>query len=214
MWLRVQQLCGTTNTDKCSRITLIKKLWGDCHAWAEVLQIWPTSFLRPVCMCARVFVCVREVCCCVVFFSFPQIQPSAVGFPLSSSLPLRLSLPAFRTKAQLCVFTSCVQLSVFIYYAVWKPQKQWVTLDVGIWKSPLTYQPDQREQAWRFVSYMFVHAGWAAPASGDGSTCWMVVKVISVVLWGSSTAPTAEPAAMLFGFSDLTPQFLGLSDLC
>ncbi|XP_031432841.1 rhomboid-related protein 2 isoform X2 [Clupea harengus] len=54
---------------------------------------------------------------------------------------------------------SIVELAVFIYYAVWKPQKQWVTLGDGIWNSPLTYRPDLREQAWRFISYMFVHAG-------------------------------------------------------
>lgn len=51
------------------------------------------------------------------------------------------------------------QLAVFIYYAVWKPQKQWVTLDEGIWNSPLTYKPECRQEAWRFISYMFVHAG-------------------------------------------------------
>ncbi|XP_056142191.1 rhomboid-related protein 2 [Lampris incognitus] len=51
------------------------------------------------------------------------------------------------------------ELAVFIYYAVWKPQKQWVTLDEGIWNSPLTYNPARRQEAWRFVSYMFVHAG-------------------------------------------------------
>ncbi|KAG7264111.1 hypothetical protein CRUP_018912 [Coryphaenoides rupestris] len=51
------------------------------------------------------------------------------------------------------------QLAVFIYYAVWKPQKQWVTLDEGIWDSPLTYRADRRWEAWRFFSYMFVHAG-------------------------------------------------------
>lgn len=51
------------------------------------------------------------------------------------------------------------QLAVFIYYAVWKPQKQWVTLDEGIWNSPLTYKPESRNEAWRFISYMFVHAG-------------------------------------------------------
>lgn len=129
-----------------------------------------------VCACVRVFVWVREVCCCF-FFSFPT--DSAVCFGISAvfvsafaivSPPASFVFPAFRTKAQPCAFTSCVQLSVFIYYAVWKPQKQWVTLDEGIWNSPLTYQPDQREQAWRFVSYMFVHAGWATRASADSST--------------------------------------------
>uniref|UniRef100_A0A3B3UZH9 Rhomboid-related protein 2 n=1 Tax=Poecilia latipinna TaxID=48699 RepID=A0A3B3UZH9_9TELE len=54
---------------------------------------------------------------------------------------------------------SIAELAVFIYYALWKPHKQWVTLDEGIWKSPLTYDPAKRQEAWRFVSYMFIHAG-------------------------------------------------------
>ncbi|TSN21184.1 Rhomboid-related protein 2 [Bagarius yarrelli] len=57
------------------------------------------------------------------------------------------------------ILVSLGELAVFIYYAVWKPQKQWITLDDGIWNSPLTYRPDEREEAWRFLSYMFVHAG-------------------------------------------------------
>uniref|UniRef100_A0A8B9LVP9 Rhomboid-related protein 2 n=1 Tax=Astyanax mexicanus TaxID=7994 RepID=A0A8B9LVP9_ASTMX len=57
------------------------------------------------------------------------------------------------------ILISIGELAVFIYYAVWKPQKQWVTLDQGIWNSPLTYKPDMRQEAWRFLSYMFVHAG-------------------------------------------------------
>ncbi|XP_012860838.1 rhomboid-related protein 2 [Echinops telfairi] len=54
---------------------------------------------------------------------------------------------------------SLVELAVFIYYAVWKPQKQWITLDSGILESPFIYSPDKREEAWRFISYMLVHAG-------------------------------------------------------
>ncbi|XP_006791766.1 rhomboid-related protein 2 [Neolamprologus brichardi] len=57
------------------------------------------------------------------------------------------------------ILISIAELAVFIYYAVWKPQKQWVTLDEGIWNSPLTYKPESRNEAWRFISYMFVHAG-------------------------------------------------------
>ncbi|KAI3361240.1 hypothetical protein L3Q82_013435 [Scortum barcoo] len=57
------------------------------------------------------------------------------------------------------ILISIAELAVFIYYAVWKPQKQWVTLDEGIWNSPLTYKPERRQEAWRFISYMFVHAG-------------------------------------------------------
>nr|XP_031539925.1 rhomboid-related protein 2 isoform X1 [Vicugna pacos]XP_031539926.1 rhomboid-related protein 2 isoform X1 [Vicugna pacos]XP_031539927.1 rhomboid-related protein 2 isoform X1 [Vicugna pacos]XP_031539928.1 rhomboid-related protein 2 isoform X1 [Vicugna pacos]XP_031539929.1 rhomboid-related protein 2 isoform X1 [Vicugna pacos] len=54
---------------------------------------------------------------------------------------------------------SLAELAVFIYYAVWKPQKQWITLDTGILDSPFIYSPEKREEAWRFVSYMLVHAG-------------------------------------------------------
>ncbi|XP_077577069.1 rhomboid-related protein 2 [Stigmatopora nigra] len=57
------------------------------------------------------------------------------------------------------IVISVVELSMFIYYAVWKPQKQWVTLEEGIWNSRLTYRPERRQEAWRFLSYMFVHAG-------------------------------------------------------
>ncbi|XP_068179692.1 rhomboid-related protein 2 isoform X2 [Antennarius striatus] len=57
------------------------------------------------------------------------------------------------------ILISIAELAVFIYYAVWKPQKQWVTLEEGIWKSNLTYKPEHRQEAWRFISYMFVHAG-------------------------------------------------------
>ncbi|XP_025030912.1 rhomboid-related protein 2 isoform X5 [Python bivittatus] len=54
---------------------------------------------------------------------------------------------------------SLAELAAFIYYAVWKPQKQWITLDMGIWESPFIYRPDKRKEAWRFLSYMFLHAG-------------------------------------------------------
>ncbi|XP_038614251.1 rhomboid-related protein 2 [Tachyglossus aculeatus] len=57
------------------------------------------------------------------------------------------------------IIISLAELAVFIYYAAWKPQKQWITLDTGIWNSPFIYRPDKREEAWRFVSYMLVHAG-------------------------------------------------------
>ncbi|XP_017279180.1 rhomboid-related protein 2 [Kryptolebias marmoratus] len=57
------------------------------------------------------------------------------------------------------ILISIVELGMFIYYAVWKPQKQWVTLDESLWESRFTYKPEKRQEAWRFVSYMFVHAG-------------------------------------------------------
>ncbi|XP_068924092.1 rhomboid-related protein 2 [Petaurus breviceps papuanus] len=52
------------------------------------------------------------------------------------------------------------ELGIFVYYAFWKPQEEWDNPDVGIWKSPFIYRPDKRKQAWRFISYMMVHAGF------------------------------------------------------
>ncbi|XP_006031967.1 rhomboid-related protein 2 [Alligator sinensis] len=57
------------------------------------------------------------------------------------------------------ISVSIAELAVFIYYAVWMPQKQWITLDEGICNSPFIYKPEKREEAWRFISYMLVHAG-------------------------------------------------------
>ncbi|XP_072466077.1 rhomboid-related protein 2 isoform X2 [Notamacropus eugenii] len=55
---------------------------------------------------------------------------------------------------------SILQLAIFIYYAFWKPQEQWNSPDIDIWESPFIYRPDKRKQAWRFISYMMVHAGF------------------------------------------------------
>ncbi|XP_074161317.1 rhomboid-related protein 2 isoform X2 [Sminthopsis crassicaudata] len=54
---------------------------------------------------------------------------------------------------------SILQVVIFLYYTFWKPQEQWATLEREIWESPFIYRPDKRKQAWRFISYMMVHAG-------------------------------------------------------
>ncbi|XP_033878422.2 rhomboid-related protein 2-like isoform X2 [Acipenser ruthenus] len=57
------------------------------------------------------------------------------------------------------ILISIAEVAVFIYYAYWMTDKQLMTLDEGIWNSPFTYRPDKRQEAWRFTSYMLVHAG-------------------------------------------------------
>ncbi|XP_058856213.1 rhomboid-related protein 2-like isoform X1 [Acipenser ruthenus] len=57
------------------------------------------------------------------------------------------------------ILISIAEVAVFIYYAYWMTDKQLMTLDEGIWNSPFTYRPDKRQEAWRFISYMLVHAG-------------------------------------------------------
>uniref|UniRef100_A0A8D0AZE2 Rhomboid-related protein 2 n=1 Tax=Salvator merianae TaxID=96440 RepID=A0A8D0AZE2_SALMN len=54
---------------------------------------------------------------------------------------------------------SVAELAVFVYYAAWNPPPQWITMDPSVWESPFVYRADKREEAWRFVSYMLVHAG-------------------------------------------------------
>lgn len=57
----------------------------------------------------------------------------------------------------LCV--SVAELIVFIYYAIKLETKQWLTVTDALTSSPLIYDPYHREEAWRFFSYMLLHAG-------------------------------------------------------
>ena len=57
----------------------------------------------------------------------------------------------------LCV--SLAELICFIYYSIKAESKQWITISSGLVNSPLIYDPYQREEVWRFISYMFLHAG-------------------------------------------------------
>ena len=54
------------------------------------------------------------------------------------------------------------QLIIFIVYAVLLKEKGIeTTFSSGApLYSPLTYSPYRRYEAWRFLSYMFIHDGW------------------------------------------------------
>ncbi|XP_068997912.1 rhomboid-related protein 2 isoform X2 [Embiotoca jacksoni] len=120
------------------------------------------------------------------------------------------------------ILISIAELAVFIYYAVWKPQKQWVTLSESIWNSPLTYKSDRRHEAWRFVSYMFVHAG-VEHILGNllmqlllGIPLELVHKGFEVgmvylagVLAGSLTSSIFDPLSALVGASGGTYALIG-----
>jgi len=56
-----------------------------------------------------------------------------------------------------------LQLGIFIGYAVWlKPRGIETTMVAGApLFSPLTFNPERRYEAWRFLGYMFIHNGWA-----------------------------------------------------
>lgn len=50
---------------------------------------------------------------------------------------------------------------MYIYYGV--TLGEWLTYDADLLQSPLVFDPKKRQQAWRFVSYMLVHAGYVKP---------------------------------------------------
>lgn len=54
---------------------------------------------------------------------------------------------------------SITELVVFIYFSVVVETKQWMTLDEALLDNVLVYDPYMRQQVWRFLSYMLVHAG-------------------------------------------------------
>ncbi|XP_076810907.1 rhomboid-related protein 2-like [Clavelina lepadiformis] len=49
------------------------------------------------------------------------------------------------------------ELVVYIYYGA--TYGEWLTYAPELWNSPLTFDPQKRQEAWRFVSYMLLHAG-------------------------------------------------------
>nr|XP_039266460.1 rhomboid-related protein 2-like isoform X1 [Styela clava] len=57
------------------------------------------------------------------------------------------------------LLVSIIELAIFIYYSVIAETKQWMTLNDALLSSVLIYDPYKREQAWRFISYLLLHAG-------------------------------------------------------
>lgn len=55
------------------------------------------------------------------------------------------------------ILVSVAEIAVYIYYGI--TLGEWLTYDYDLLKSPLVFDPRYRQQAWRFVSYMLVHAG-------------------------------------------------------
>lgn len=51
---------------------------------------------------------------------------------------------------------SAAQLAVFIYYAV--TYDQWLSFPIQLLSNPLIFDVCKREEAWRFISYMFIHS--------------------------------------------------------
>ena len=57
------------------------------------------------------------------------------------------------------------QLAIFIYYLIDMGKKDdSVTFLAGApLDSPLIFNPSRRYEAWRYLTYMFIHAGYARP---------------------------------------------------
>jgi len=65
------------------------------------------------------------------------------------------------TSVCLCV---CVQLIIFIVYVVIRKGQEEIPASMiahAPRESPLIYQPPRRYEAWRFLTYMFIHHGSA-----------------------------------------------------
>ncbi|XP_066969272.1 rhomboid-related protein 1-like [Macrobrachium rosenbergii] len=104
------------------------------------------------------------------------------------------------------------EVGVFVYYA----------LNLGNvgpytpvpWKSPLIYNPKRRLEAWRFISYMFLHAGYVHLLSNvmvalfvgiplEMVHRWwrLLILYVAGVLAGSLAASMFDPHAYLVGAS-------------
>ncbi|XP_078490853.1 rhomboid-related protein 2-like isoform X1 [Ciona intestinalis] len=120
----------------------------------------------------------------------------------------------------LCV--SLAELVVFIYYAFQAEQKQWITISSGLTKSPLIYDPMHREEVWRFISYMFLHAGiehilgnvvlqlmFGLPLEMVHKSYRVAIVYMSGVLAGSLASSIFDPFVYLVGASGGVYALLG-----
>ncbi|KAG7153380.1 Rhomboid-related protein 1-like [Homarus americanus] len=104
------------------------------------------------------------------------------------------------------------EVGVFVYYAV-------TMGDVGPyspvpWSSPLIYDPYRRMEVWRFISYMFLHAGYVHLLSNVIVTLFvgvplemvhrwwrLLILYVAGVLAGSLAASMFDPKSYLVGAS-------------
>ncbi|XP_063841418.1 rhomboid-related protein 2-like [Scylla paramamosain] len=104
------------------------------------------------------------------------------------------------------------EVGVFVYYAV-------TMGDVGPyspvpWSSPLIYDPRRRMEAWRFISYMFLHAGYihllsnvmvalfvGIPLEMVHKWWRLLILYVAGVLAGSLAASMFDPKSFLVGAS-------------
>ncbi|XP_044920164.1 rhomboid-related protein 2 isoform X4 [Mustela putorius furo] len=102
------------------------------------------------------------------------------------------------------ISVSLAELVVFIYYAVWKPQKQWITLDTGILESPFTYNPEKREQAWRvqhIVGNLIMQLALGIPLEMVHKGLRVGLVYLAGVIAGSLASSIFDPLKYLVGAS-------------
>lgn len=117
---------------------------------------------------------------------------------------------------------SLAELICFIYYSIKAEHKQWITLSSGLVNSPLIYDPWKREQVWRFVSYLFLHAGIehilgnvilqlmiGIPLEMVHKSLRVFIVFISGVLAGSLASSIFDPFVYLVGASGGVYALLG-----
>lgn len=110
-------------------------------------------------------------------------------------------------------FLCAVEIGVFIYYAVNSKSHLGPYSPVDL-KSPLVFDPHKRAEAWRFVTYMLIHAGYAHLLSNVFVSLLLGIPLemvhrwwrigllyMSGVIFGSIVASLFSPHAYLVGAS-------------
>uniref|UniRef100_H2YKT3 Rhomboid-related protein 2 n=1 Tax=Ciona savignyi TaxID=51511 RepID=H2YKT3_CIOSA len=136
--------------------------------------------------------------------------------------PPPLFMLLFTTIVLIALILHPSQLVVFIYYGFKAEQKQWITISSGLTKSPLIYDPGNREEVWRFVSYMFLHAGiehilgnvvlqlmFGVPLEMVHKSLRVGIVYMSGVLAGSLASSIFDPFVYLVGASGGVYALLG-----
>uniref|UniRef100_A0A6A7G437 rhomboid protease n=1 Tax=Hirondellea gigas TaxID=1518452 RepID=A0A6A7G437_9CRUS len=117
--------------------------------------------------------------------------------------PPPIAIPAF------CI----AQIGVFVYYAVGS-EKSTTPYSPVPFDSPLIYDPMRRQEAWRFISYMLLHAGYVHLVSNCLMACIVGLPLETVHKWwrltllymagvlaGSLASSITDPTTYLVGAS-------------
>jgi rhomboid-related protein 1/2/3 len=132
---------------------------------------------------------------CYVMASLQTTKARSVLFRTGQSIvPRSQRVEKFRYLQQynccppplFIIIITVIEVALYIYYVIDDSYHRGVSISAPVPAySPLIYDPQRRYQAWRYLSYMFIHIGWLlCKQPKRDQSCFELVSQSSLVLKG------------------------------